>query len=62
MTVDISTGKYASGMDRFGSVIDKMNMKHGKVRLLHYKCLKGHLSGNLAKVGNHTWLNKRNRS
>jgi len=49
-------------MDRFGSVIDKMNMKHGKVRLLHYKCLKGHLSGNLAKVGNHTWLNKRNSS
>ena len=29
MTVDISTGKYASGMDRFGSVINRTYMTLG---------------------------------
>ena len=29
MRVDISAGKGTSGMDRFGSVIDRMNMKLG---------------------------------
>ena len=34
----------------------------GKVRLHHYICLKGHLSGSLEKAWNYTWLNKRHRS
>ena len=34
----------------------------GKVRLHHYICFKGHLSGSLEKAWNYTWLNKRNRS
>ena len=29
MRVDISAGKSTSGMDKFGSVIDRMNMKLG---------------------------------
>jgi len=33
-----------------------------KVRIHRYICLKGHLSGSLAKVWNHAWLTKRNRS
>jgi hypothetical protein len=30
MRVDNSTGKGTSGMDKFGSVIDRMNMMFGK--------------------------------
>jgi aspartate carbamoyltransferase regulatory subunit len=29
MTIDKTTGKYTPGIDKFGSVIDRMNMKLG---------------------------------
>jgi hypothetical protein len=32
--VGISTGKYASGMDKFGSAVDRMYMKLGSVFII----------------------------
>ena len=49
MKIDNSAGKGTSGMDEFGSVIDRMNMKLGS-KFLNYLRIKTQLLKRLQRV------------